>query len=111
MAYSERIAAEVKAMLERIKEMQMEESGTDFYYVFVGATINHSETEEDDEDTSMDVIYSISVDHEEELDELLGFASHAFQVDERHRDEEERFEGKDTTDISFWLNYGIDGEN
>lgn len=110
MAYSERIAAEVKAMLDRIKEMQMEESGTDFYYVFVGATINHQESE-GDEETSMDVIYSISVDHEEELDELLGFASHAYQVDERHRDEQERFEGKDTTDISFWLNYGIDEEN
>lgn len=109
MAYSDKIAAELKSMLDKIKQMHMEESGTEFYYVFVGATIKQDE--EDEDDSSMDVIYSMSVDNEEELDELLGFASHAYQAEERACSSEDMFEGEDTTNISFWLNYGIDPEN
>ena len=108
MAYSDKIAAELKEMLEKIKQMKMEEDGTEFSYVFIGATITDNKSEDE---PAMDVIYSMSVYDEEELDEMLGFASHAYQVDQRAAEHEERFNGEDTTNINFWLNYGLDDEN
>lgn len=65
-------------------------------YGFVVAAIGTVTIREDDDEPEMDIAYSVNIDNEEELDEVLGFIIEGYQHQQRN----------DTSSIDYWLRKG-----
>lgn len=70
-------------------------------YGFVVAAIGTVTVREDDDEPEMDIAYSVNIDNEEELDEVLGFIIEGYQHQQRN----------DTSSIDYWLRKGSGGIN
>jgi hypothetical protein len=70
-------------------------------YGFVVAAIGTVTFSEEDEEPEMDIAFSVNIDNEEELDEVLGFIVEGYQHQQRN----------DTSSIDYWLRKGSGGIN
>ena len=70
-------------------------------YGFVVAAIGTLTFSEEDEEPEMDIAFSVNIDNEEELDEVLGFIVEGYQHQQRN----------DTSSIDYWLRKGSGGIN
>ena len=70
-------------------------------YGFVVAAIGTVTFSEEDEEPEMDIAFSVNIDNEEELDEVLGFIIEGYQHQQRN----------DTSSIDYWLRKGSGGIN
>jgi hypothetical protein len=68
---------------------------------FVIAALGTVTFNDDDDEPEMDIAFSVNVENEEELDEVLGFIVEGYQHQQRN----------DTSSIDYWLRKGSGGIN